>query len=203
LIQHHKSSPYHPQANGTVEEFNKSLERGLTKFCCENREDWDDRVPTILWAYRTTTKKLHKYTPFHLVYGKEVVVPVELINPSLYIAHITHMSEEESIAHRLMELQEIKETRFLADFHQSVEKARKKAWHDKHIKTKVFAQGDKVLFNDSRYEKHLGKLCMHWLGPFIVLEIRPSGAVILVQPDGMLWPGWVNGALLKPYMSQK
>jgi transposase InsO family protein len=75
LIQHHKSIPYHPQANGTVEAFNKILERGLMKVCCTNREDWDDRVPTVLWAYRTTTKKLHKYTPFQLVYGKEVVVP--------------------------------------------------------------------------------------------------------------------------------
>jgi hypothetical protein len=89
-----------------------------------NREDWDDRVPTVLWAYRTTTKKLHKYTPFQLVYGKEVVVPTEFITLSLYIAQITHMSEDESVAQRLMELQELEETRFLADFHQSVEKAR-------------------------------------------------------------------------------
>jgi hypothetical protein len=43
---------------------------------------------------------------------------------------------------------------------------------------------------------------MHWLGPFIVAEIRPSGAVRLMQLDGMLRPGWVNGARLKPYMSQ-
>jgi transposase InsO family protein len=56
LIQHHKSNPYHPQANGTVEAFNKILERELTKVCCANREDWDDRVPTVLWAYKTTTK---------------------------------------------------------------------------------------------------------------------------------------------------
>jgi transposase InsO family protein len=70
MIQHHKSSPYHLQANGIVEAFNKILERGLTKVCCANREDWDNRVPTFLWAYKTTTKKLHRYNPFHLVYGK-------------------------------------------------------------------------------------------------------------------------------------
>ena len=98
MIQHHKSSPYHPQANGTVEAFNKILEKGLTKVCCTNREDWDDRVPVVLWAYRTNTKKLHRYTLFQLVYGREAVVPTKFITPSSYIAQITHMSEEESVA---------------------------------------------------------------------------------------------------------
>jgi hypothetical protein len=59
------------------------------------------------------------------------------------------MSEEESVVHRLMELQEPEETIFLANFHHSVEKARQKAWHDKNINTKVFMKGDKVLLYDS------------------------------------------------------
>jgi hypothetical protein len=122
LIQHHKINPYHPQANGTIEAFNKILERGLMKVSFTNQEDWDDRVPTILWDYRTTTKKIHRYTPFQLVYGKEAMVPVEFITMSLYIAQITHMSKEELVSQRLMELQELGETMFLADFHQSVEK---------------------------------------------------------------------------------
>jgi transposase InsO family protein len=54
IIQHQKSIPYHLQANGKIEAFNKILERGLTKVCCANREDWDDRVLAVLWAYRTT-----------------------------------------------------------------------------------------------------------------------------------------------------
>jgi hypothetical protein len=90
------------------------------------REDWDDRVREFLCDYRTTTKKLHRYTPFQLVYGKEAVVPAEFIIPSLYIIHIRHMSEEESVAQRLMQLQELEEAKFLVDFHQSVEKERKK-----------------------------------------------------------------------------
>jgi hypothetical protein len=74
------------------------MERGLSKLCCANREDSDDSVPTILWAYRTTMKKLQKYTPFQLVYGKEDVLPAEFINLSLYITWATHMTDDESFA---------------------------------------------------------------------------------------------------------
>jgi transposase InsO family protein len=83
FIHHQKSTPYHPQESGTVEEFNKILETTLTKICSVNGDDWDLRVPTILWAYRTTCNKLTMQTPFKLVYGLEVVVPMEYLVPSL------------------------------------------------------------------------------------------------------------------------
>ena len=68
-IQHHKSTPYHPQANGTVEAFNNILEIALTKIRNNQRNDWDLRVNVVLWTYRTTCKKLIGHTPFSLVYG--------------------------------------------------------------------------------------------------------------------------------------
>ena len=87
-ILHRKMTPYHPQANVTVEEFNKILENALTKVCNMNRDNWDQKVLAVLWEYHTTCKILSAHTPFRLVYGQEVVVPMEYIVSSFQMSDV-------------------------------------------------------------------------------------------------------------------
>ena len=119
-----------------AEAFNKVCHT-LNKVCNAQQSDWDLCVPIVLWAYRTTCKKLMGQMPFSLVYGVEFVMPMEYIMPSLHIAVFTGMIDREALEERLMQLTKLEEDRFLVGFHQQVQKEREKPWHDRHIKLRT------------------------------------------------------------------
>jgi len=87
----------------------------------------------------------------------------------------------------------------MAGFHQQVQKAREKAWHDIHIKKKLFQIDDLVLLYDTRFMKFPGKFRTHWMRLYQITSITDGGAVQLKKLDGTLLPGKVNGSRLKQY----
>jgi hypothetical protein len=69
-------------------------------------------------------------TPFKLVYGPKVVVPMEYLVPSLRIVAFTDIDGTSIVQERLAQLVELEEDRFIAGFHQQVQNEREKAYHE-------------------------------------------------------------------------
>ena len=77
-------------------------------------------------------------------------------------------------------------------------KEKTKTFHDRIILRKEFSVGQKVLLFHSKLKLFLGKLRSCWVGPFIVINVFPHGAVEIRSPtsDKVFK---VNGHRLKPF----
>ena len=77
-----------------------------------------------------------------------------------------------------------------------------KAFHDKHLRRREFHVSQKVWFYNSRLRLFPGKLKSQWDGPYIVVEIFHSSAVLLCDRK-TCQQFKVNGQRLKPYLENE
>jgi len=65
--------------NGLVEKFNGTLKSILKRMCAEKPKDWDRYIGPILFAYREVPQKSLGFSPFELLYGREVRGPMRIL----------------------------------------------------------------------------------------------------------------------------
>ena len=157
-------------------------------------------LPFALHGYRTSARTSTGATPYSLVYGMEVVLPIELHIPSLRIMKDAGLNKDDWIQTRLDQLNLIDEKRFIAVCHgQMYQKQMIKAFNKKVIQ-QVYQVGDLVIKRiilpqgDPR-----GKWTPTYEGPFVVKNIFSSGCMILTTIDGDDLPHPANADIVKRY----
>ena len=74
-----RTSPYHPQTDGLVERLNQTLKGMLRKTACEEGKDWDRFIPYVLFAFREVPQETTGFSPFELLFGREVRGPLDVL----------------------------------------------------------------------------------------------------------------------------
>ena len=78
-INHVTSSPYHPQSQGVVERFHQTLKTMIRKYCKANETEWDQSIPYLLFAVRSSTNESLGVSPFDMVFGHHARGPLDMI----------------------------------------------------------------------------------------------------------------------------
>ena len=64
-----RTTPYHPQTDGLVEIFYKTLKSMLKKVASEEVQDWDTLLPYIQSTYSEVPQPATGFSLFELVFG--------------------------------------------------------------------------------------------------------------------------------------
>ena len=73
-----RTTPYRPQCNGATERIHRTLSIMLKCFL-SNHQDWDELLPGCLMAYRCSLNARTKYSPFELLFGQAMTLPLDII----------------------------------------------------------------------------------------------------------------------------
>eukprot|EP00731_Ephydatia_muelleri_P020333 Em0013g60a len=109
-IKKTRTTPYHPQSDGMIERFNRTLLSMLSIAVEHNEHGWDLQLPLLMFAYRTSTHETTGATPFELIYGREAQLPDDLMfhipatvdmstSPGEYLSHLKTRLEAAVRAH--------------------------------------------------------------------------------------------------------
>ena len=105
----HYSTNYYQQGNGLAESTNKNLIRILKKTIIENQRSWNLALPNALWTDRVTPKNSLGVSPYILLYGKEVILPPNIMLPSSIMAQESRGTDNEIL--RIYNLLKAEESR--------------------------------------------------------------------------------------------
>ena len=175
-IRKTRTTALHPQSDGMVERFIRTLTEHFKKVVNKNQRDWDTHIATFLMCYRSAVHETTGETPAKVIFGNDLRLPADL--------KFGTCLKRQELGHYAQELR-----KELNDVHASVRARTKimsdrmKARYDKAINSNGFQEAALVMLYNPRRKRGLcPKLQCNWEGPYKVIK-RINDVVYRIQDN--------------------
>ena len=194
-----RTTPYHPQSDGMVERFNKTIEDGLAMFVNSHHTDWDLHISLLLMAYRSAEHIATKISPSRMMLGREIKLPIDVWAGRPDDSGMPRNSP--MYAQKLQD--KMDEVHMFARDNLKISSGAMKQYYDTKAMATRYDVGTGVwLYNPQRKKGRSPKLSRNWDGPYVVVK-HINDVVVRIKRSRQSKPKVVHINRLKPYAGRE
>ena len=162
------NTPYHPMGTGRIERLHSTLKSVLKKLCSSQPQEWHRFLIPTLFALREVPSDRTGFSPFELLYGRQMRGPVTVLRE---LWENVELKEDSRTSYQyLLDLKSrLEDGISIASYNAEVSQNTYKHYFDLTSKDRKLQVGDEVLV---LLPDTSNKLLMSWRGPYKVLECR-------------------------------
>ena len=162
-IKHMLISTKNPKSNGLCEQVNSRIINAI-KIHCSTHGNWPQLLPAIAGAYRAAVTPTRQYSPFFLLYGCDMQLPIDFDCANTLPAHVRQDPNVDIFSDRMKILR--------SEVQQFAQNNRERATADinKNKTQTEYKIGQKVyLANETIKPDEYKKSAVRYTGPYIIV----------------------------------
>jgi len=179
-----RTTAYHPQTNGEVERYNRTMATQLGHYVADDPSRWDELLPVITMAYNSQPHRSTGIAPFELVIPKRIPnLPVRNLPPGAPLTNKGTLKDGSPLARK---------REFMARLRKQipivVEALRKKQQrYKRNFDHRVATRNADVKIGDFVYTTNhdrQNKLQSKAIGPFVLIDADADAFTFVIDIDG-------------------